>query len=119
MTISLPTSSTQALLYRLASRDLNPIHADPVAAKKVALPRPILHGLCTFGYAARALTSSLGGGDPTKIAQIAGRFTKPVFPGETLETDVWRIGEREARFQVRSKERGDVVIDLGFARTTP
>ncbi|MFO0725718.1 MAG: MaoC/PaaZ C-terminal domain-containing protein [Myxococcota bacterium] len=107
------TASTQAHLYRLASGDLNGIHADPAVAKKVALPKPILHGMCTFGFGATAICRALVGGDPAKIREIYGRFTKPVFPGEKLETEVWRVGEQQAIYRVRSTTRGDVAIDLG------
>lgn len=107
------TAPTQAHLYRLASGDLNAIHSDPAVAKKVALPRPILHGMCTFGYGATAIARVLAGGDATAITAIEGRFTKAVFPSERLTTEIWRLGEREAVFQVRSSGRGEIAIDQG------
>jgi acyl dehydratase len=107
------TAPTQAHLYRLASGDLNAIHSDPAVAKKVALPRPILHGMCTFGYGATAIARVLAGGDATAITAIEGRFTKAVFPSERLTTEIWRLSEREAVFRVRSSGRGEIAIDLG------
>jgi acyl dehydratase len=113
--LEMPTQKTQALLYRIPSLDLNPIHADPEVAKSVGFPGPILHGLCTFGHAARAAINSLAGGDPTKLKSIEGRFSKPVFPGETIATDLWRVGEKEAYFTTSVKERNEPVITLGRA----
>lgn len=107
------TLDTQAFLYRLASADLNPIHSDPEVATKVGFPRPILHGLCTFGHAARAAVRALCGGDPDKLKSIEGRFSKPVFPGDTIATDLWKIKDGEAHYQSSVKERGEPVITLG------
>ncbi|GFG51900.1 dehydrogenase [Mycolicibacterium agri] len=88
--IALPTREDQALIYRL-SGDRNPLHSDPWFAKEMAgFPKPILHGLCTYGVAGRALVKELGGGDATKVTAIGARFTSPVFPGETLTTSIWR-----------------------------
>ena len=84
------------MIYRL-SGDRNPLHSDPWFARELAgFPKPILHGLCTYGVAGRALVGELGGGDATKVTAIASRFTSPVFPGETLTTSIWRT-ERGAR----------------------
>lgn len=75
------TREDQALLYRL-SGDRNPLHSDPWFATTLAgFPRPILHGLCTYGFAGRALVAELGGGDAGRISAMAARFTDPVFPG--------------------------------------
>jgi len=111
--LEMPTRDTQALLYRIPSGDLNPIHADPALAAKVGFPKPILHGLCTFGHAARAAINSLCGGDPDRLRSIEGRFSKPVFPGDTIATSLWRIREGEAYFTTRVKERDEPVITLG------
>ena len=111
--IEMPTADTQALLYRLASEDLNPIHSDPAVATKAGFPKPILHGLCTFGHAGRAVVNAVCGGDPTKVTSIEGRFSKPVFPGETICTDVWEIAEGEAYYLTSVKERDVPVITLG------
>lgn len=111
--VEMKTAPTQAILYRFGSQDLNPIHSDPAISKKVGLPRPILHGLCTFGFATRAAIQALCGGDPEKLRSIEGRFSKPVYPGETLLTELWNAGGGEARYVTRSKERGEAVLDLG------
>ncbi len=96
--VALPTREDQALIYRL-SGDRNPLHSDPWFARELAgFPKPILHGLCTYGFAGRALVSELGGGDATKVSAIAARFTSPVFPGETLTTSIWRTGPGRAVF---------------------
>ena len=86
------TSNEQALLYRL-SGDHNPLHADPAIAEKAAKVtggRPILHGLCTYGYVGRALITHECGGDPAKLRSFTGRFSKPVWPGDTLVVKGWR-----------------------------
>jgi len=83
---------TQALLYRL-SGDYNPLHADPAFAAQVGFEKPILHGLCTFGFAGRVLIREIGG-DPDRLAMLRGQFSKPVFPGETLLIRGWDEGER-------------------------
>ncbi len=84
---------TQALLYRL-SGDYNPLHADPDFAARVGFDRPILHGLCTYGYAGRAVVQGACGGDPDKLATLRGQFSNPVFPGDTLIIRGWNEGER-------------------------
>ena len=82
-----------ALIYRL-SADLNPLHADPEVAKAAGFPRPILHGLGTFGVVGHALLKSVCGYDPAPRAlRFAGRFSAPVFPGETIRTEIWRDGD--------------------------
>ena len=100
--VVLPTREDQALIYRL-SGDRNPLHSDPWFAKELAgFPKPILHGLCTYGMAGRALVAELGGGDATKITAIASRFTSPVFPGETLTTSIWRTDSGKAVFRTEA-----------------
>ncbi|MDO3637013.1 MaoC family dehydratase [Mycolicibacterium arseniciresistens] len=100
--IALPTREDQALLYRLTG-DRNPLHSDPWFAKELAgFPRPILHGLCTYGVAGRALVAALGGGDATKITAVGARFTSPVFPGETLTTSIWRTDPGRAVFRTEA-----------------
>jgi acyl dehydratase len=84
---------TQALLYRL-SGDYNPLHADPDFAVQAGFDRPLLHGLCTYGYAGRALVREACGGDPDKLATFRGQFSNPVFPGDTLIIRGWNEGER-------------------------
>ena len=84
----LATLPESALLYRLLA-DLNPLHADPAVALDAGFPRPILHGLATFGLAAYALIRECGHGEPARLRSLAARFASPVFPGETLRTEVW------------------------------
>jgi acyl dehydratase len=114
--ITYPTRNDQALLYRLCG-DHNPLHSDPTFAASAGFPRPILHGLCTFGFTGRALLHSLCDSDPDRFIRMSGRFSKPVFPGEELTVHAWISGEDEAIFQ--SVTPGGVVIDAGqfrFAR---
>lgn len=100
--ITLPTREDQALIYRL-SGDRNPLHSDPWFARELAgFPKPILHGLCTYGVAGRALVSELGGNDATKVSAIAARFTSPVFPGDTLTTSIWRTEPGHAVFRTEA-----------------
>lgn len=102
--IALTTREDQALLYRL-SGDRNPLHSDPWFAKELAgFPRPILHGLCTYGIAGRALVAELGGGDATKITAVSARFTSPVFPGDTLTTSIWRTGSGHAVYRTEAAD---------------
>ena len=84
---------TQALLYRLCG-DFNPLHADPRFATKVGFDKPILHGLCTFGYAGRAVVGRACDGDPGRLVALQGQFSNPVFPGDTIVTKGWNEGER-------------------------
>jgi acyl dehydratase len=99
---ALPTREDQALIYRL-SGDRNPLHSDPWFARQMGgFPKPILHGLCTYGVAGRVLVSQLGGGDASKITSIAARFTAPVFPGDTLTTSVWRTEHGQAVFRTEA-----------------
>ena len=97
--VDLPTREDQALIYRL-SGDRNPLHSDPWFAKEMAgFPTPILHGLCTYGVSGRALVAELGGGVAANITSIDARFTKPVFPGETLSTLIWRTDPGKAVYR--------------------
>lgn len=100
--IDLPTREDQALLYRL-SGDRNPLHSDPWFATNLAgFPRPILHGLCSYGVSGRALVAELGGGVAANITSIDARFSKPVFPGETLSTLIWRTEPGKAVFRTEA-----------------
>src|SRR3546814_15803884 len=84
----LATRPEQALIYRL-SGDYNPLHADPAVAAAAGLDRPILHGLCTYGIAGRALLAALCGNDPARLARLDCRFPAPVFPGDRLALALW------------------------------
>jgi acyl dehydratase len=109
----LPTRPETALIYRL-SGDPNPLHVDPAVAKAAGFPRPILHGLATFGIAGHALLKSFCGYDPARLAAIAGRYSAPVFPGETIRTEMWRDGT-VVSFRARVVERDVVALSNGRA----
>jgi acyl dehydratase len=112
----LPTRPEMALIYRL-SADLNPLHVDPAVAKAAGFPRPILHGLATFGVAGHAVLKSICGYDPGRLKSIAGRFSSPVFPGETIRTELWRDGNIVS-FRARAVERDVIAINNGHAEVT-
>lgn len=108
LVIDLPTRPEQALLYRLNGDD-NPLHSDPAVAAKAGFPRPILHGLCTLGVVTHALLRGLGGYDAARFKSLDLRFSAPVFPGETIRTEMWRSGA----FRARVIERDTVVVNNG------
>ncbi|HUS96815.1 MAG TPA: MaoC/PaaZ C-terminal domain-containing protein [Hyphomicrobiaceae bacterium] len=101
----------QALLYRL-NGDRNPLHADPELAKRVGFPVPILHGLCTYGTACKAILQTICAYDHTRITGMDVRFSAPVYPGETIETEMWLDGDAVS-FRCRVPERNVVVINNG------
>jgi acyl dehydratase len=107
------TLAQSALIYRL-SGDYNPIHADPVAATKAGFEAPILHGLCTLGVATRALLSTFANGAPERLKSLSVRFSRPVFPGETIKTEFFGASG-EVRFRSRVVERDLIVLDRGSA----
>ena len=111
--ITLQTSPDQAFVYRL-SGDRNPLHTDPSFAALGGFDRPILHGLCTYGFTGRALLGALAGNDVTRFHHIEGRFSSPVLPGDALTVRVWRTGAGEAVFTTSVGDR--VVIDQGLVR---
>jgi acyl dehydratase len=113
ITLDIRTLPQSALIYRL-SGDLNPIHADPAASAKAGFARPILHGLCSMGLATRALIETLCDGDPTRIRSLSLRFSKPLFPGETVRMEIFKASSA-IRFRARAVERGEVVLDRGSA----
>ena len=112
----LRTLPQAALIYRL-SGDYNPLHADPAVARTAGFPRPILHGLCTYGVAGHALLKLVCDYDPVRLKRLDVRFTAPVFPGETLKTEVWREGKGLFSFRCRAVERDVVVLNNGLAQT--
>jgi acyl dehydratase len=112
----LATAPNTALIYRL-SGDYNPLHADPEVARAAGFPRPILHGLCSLGVAGHALLKTVAGYDPARFKSMRLRFTSPVFPGETIRTEMWIDGSFVS-FRARVVEREAVVLDNGFAEIT-
>jgi acyl dehydratase len=111
--VSYQTSPDQALLYRL-SGDRNPLHSDPSFAAMGGFDRPILHGLCSYGFTGRALLHTLAGSDPTRFTHMEARFASPVIPGEALTVSMWETGDGEALFVTSVGDRA--VIDQGLCR---
>ncbi|KAL7244717.1 hypothetical protein ACSBR2_000144 [Camellia fascicularis] len=112
------TQPSQALLYRL-SGDYNPLHSDPKVAEIAGFSRPIQHGLCTMGFAVRAIIKCICGGNPNMIKNISGRFLLHVYPGETLIMEMWLEGLRVV-YQVKVKERNKAVLSgvIGLTHLT-
>ena len=111
--VTYSTSPDQALVYRL-NGDRNPLHSDPSFAAMGGFDRPILHGLCTYGFTGRALLHSLCGGESSRFKHIEGRFASPVIPGEALTIRAWETGAGEAVFTTSAGDR--VVIDQGLVK---
>jgi acyl dehydratase len=105
------TRPDQALLYRL-NGDRNPLHASPEFAKRGGFPAPILHGLCSYGIACRAVLAAVCDYDPDQMKSFDVRFTSPIFPGETIHTDIWVDGE-VVSFRSRIEARGVVSLSNG------
>ncbi|QGZ55012.1 MaoC/PaaZ C-terminal domain-containing protein [Paraburkholderia acidiphila] len=110
----LPTRPETALIYRLCGDD-NALHADPHVARAAGFERPILHGLATWGVAAHAVLKTLCASDPQRLAAFHARFTAPVYPGETIRTEMWRDGN-EVSFRARVLERDVLVLNHGRAQ---
>ena len=109
------TAPEQALLYRL-SGDLNPLHADPAFATQVGFEQgPILHGLCTYGYVARAVIQHACGGDASRLKSLSAQFRKPVWPGETIRTVGYALGDGRIVLQAFAGGRPEAVITSAFA----
>jgi len=107
--VSYDTRTDQALLYRL-NGDRNPLHSDPKFAELAGFPKPILHGLCTYGFTGRALLHGVCGGDPSRFKSMEGRFSTPVMPGDRLDVKIWVDGN-EAIYQTCVGDT--VVLDSG------
>ena len=109
--VTYATRTDQALLYRL-SGDRNPLHSDPAFAALAGFPKPILHGLASYGFTGRALLHTFCGSDPSRFRGMDARFSKPVMPGDVLTVRMWREGGSSAIFQTVTQD-GTVVIDNG------
>ena len=109
----LPTLPQAALIYRL-SGDYNPLHADPAYARKAGFRMPILHGRCTFSVAGHAILKTCCGYEPARFKSMAGRFSAPVYPGETMRTEIWRDGDI-VTFRASVPARGVTVLNNGRA----
>ena len=112
--VDLSTLPSQALLYRL-NGDLNPLHASPKVAAAAGFPRPILHGLATFGVIGHALLKGVCGYRPERLIAMEGRFSSPVYPGETIRTEIWKEANGAAAFRARVVERDKIVLTGGRA----
>ena len=122
ITVAQTIDFDQTSRYAAASGDLNPIHVDANVAKMAGLPGIIVHGLCTMAFAAKVTTDHLCGGDPTRLKRLAVRFSRPVFPGDTITTKVWPGGDRNGRhayaYETYNPD-GLAVIRDGVAEVTP
>ncbi|ASU40519.1 3-alpha,7-alpha,12-alpha-trihydroxy-5-beta-cholest-24-enoyl-CoA hydratase [Herbaspirillum sp. meg3] len=116
--VDLPILPQAALIYRL-SGDTNPLHADPDVAQRAGFDRPILHGLCTFGIAGHAILKTVCWLHKLEIKSIGARFSAPVFPGETLRTEIWRRDAGRIAFRCSVPERDVVVLNFGQADIAP
>jgi acyl dehydratase len=105
------TSTQAALLYRQASLDFMPIHADPDIARQAGFQRPISHGLNTFGLACRAALKHFAPRRPEKLVSMSVRFAAPAYPGDTIRIEIFE--DEGVRFRARALERGVVVLDRG------
>ncbi len=109
--IEISTRPDQALVYRLCG-DRNPLHSDPETAKRAGFPKPILHGMCTYGITCRGILQTYADYDPGVFKQHAARFSSPVYPGETVTMDLWKDGD-VISFEARVKARNVTVIKSG------
>ncbi|MBS7699951.1 MAG: MaoC family dehydratase N-terminal domain-containing protein [Chelatococcus sp.] len=114
VSFTMGTRPEAALIYRL-SGDWNPIHAFPEKAAKAGFERPILHGLCTYGMIGRALIATVCGHDVTRLREFGGRFSAPVYPGDSIKVDLWDEGKGRFAFQARVPERDQLVFNNGRA----
>jgi NAD(P)-dependent dehydrogenase (short-subunit alcohol dehydrogenase family)/acyl dehydratase len=112
------SSPDQPLLYRL-SGDTNELHADPEFAKKIGFKKPIMHGLCTYGFACRALIKSLVPNEPDKIKRLACRFSQTLYPDVPIKTLIWKTGDGHAVWRVINAETGDIIMDNGICEYAP
>ncbi len=109
-----PIQPSQALLHRLCG-DMNPLHADPAFAAIFGFPQPILHGLCTFGFAGRVVVETCLEGDPTRLRSFRARFVEPVIPGDLLCIEAWREGESRVLLRATVPARNKLVLSNAVA----
>jgi acyl dehydratase len=112
LSVDIATRPDQALIYRL-NGDRNPLHSDPQFAKGAGFPRPILHGLCTYGITCRAVLQNVLDYDAEQILSHQVRFSAPVFPGDVITVDLWKDG-KQISFEARVKARNATVIRNGL-----
>jgi len=110
--VDVSTRADQALIYRLCG-DRNPLHSDPEFARRAGFPRPILHGMCTFGITCRGILQTYADFDPAAFRRHGARFSAPVYPGETVTIDLWKDGN-VISFEARVKARNAIVIRNGM-----
>ena len=103
----------QPLIYRL-SGDIFPLHADPQFAKASGFEKPIMHGLCTHGFACRALISHLIPNEPEKARRMACRFSNTLYPGVSIKTLIWKMKKGKALWKVVDAKTDEVIIDNGI-----
>jgi acyl dehydratase len=115
--VDIATSTQAALLYRL-NGDYNPLHADPKLAEKAGFEAPILHGLASYGIAARAILKAFDIEDTSRLKSFGLRFSSPVYPGETIRTNIWK-DDRDISFCARVVERDVLVLNNGRAKIGP
>jgi acyl dehydratase len=111
--ISYKTSADQAAIYRL-NGDKNPLHIEPAFARKAGFDTPILHGLCSYGFAARAIVNGLCGGDPSRLISFGARFMNVVYPQDTLTTSGWKMGNGRYAI-VTTDQNGKIILSNGEA----
>jgi 3-hydroxyacyl-CoA dehydrogenase/3a,7a,12a-trihydroxy-5b-cholest-24-enoyl-CoA hydratase len=112
-TVEEKISKDQAALYRLGSRDMNPLHIDPMFAQMGGFKEPILHGMCSLGFSTRHVIEAFAEGDARKLKAVKARFTSPVSLGSTLVTEMWKENSR-IHFQTKVKETGKTVINNAY-----
>jgi len=115
--VDLMTATNQAMIYRL-SGDYNPLHIDPKVAGAAGFSQPILHGLCTYGVVGRALLAAVADNKPARIKKLNVRFSAPVFPGETIRTQIWREADSSYAFKAKVIERDLLVINNGYCEVS-
>lgn len=117
-TVAASPSPDQPLIYRL-SGDIFQLHADPEFARMVGYEKPIMHGLCTYGYACRALMAQFTPGEPEKVRRLACRFSRTLYPGEPIRTLIWKVEDGTALWRVVNAKTGELVIDNGIFEYGP